>query len=195
MSEKPVHHLPLTEEQIRAKTVGELAPFWEKVLIVDYDPAWPYLFKRDAKRLRNALGPRALEIEHIGSTSVPGLAAKPIIDMLLVVKNSADENAYVPDLESVGYVLRIRERDWHEHRMLKGPDTDVNLHVFSSGCPEIERVVLFRDWLRGNVADRELYAKTKWALAQKGWKYVQNYADAKTAVIEEILRRMDGARH
>jgi GrpB-like predicted nucleotidyltransferase (UPF0157 family) len=126
---------------------------------------------------------------------VPGLAAKPIIDMLLVVKNSADENAYVPDLESVGYVLRIRERDWYEHRMLKGPDTDINLHVFSSGCPEIERVLLFRDWLRRNVADRELYATTKRTLAQTGWKYVQNYADAKTAVIEEILRRMYGARH
>jgi GrpB-like predicted nucleotidyltransferase (UPF0157 family) len=79
--------------------------------------------------------------------------------------------------------------------MLKGPDTDINLHVFSSGCAEIERVLLFRDWLRRNVADRELYAKTKRTLAQKGWKYVQNYADAKTAVIEEILRRMDGARH
>jgi GrpB-like predicted nucleotidyltransferase (UPF0157 family) len=172
-----------------------LAPFSEKVLIVEYDPVWPDLFKREAKRLRNALGPRALEIEHIGSTSVPGLAAKPIIDMLLVVKNSADENAYVPDLESVGYVLRIRERDWHEHRMLKGPDTDINLHVFSFGCPEIERVLLFRDWLRRNVADRELYATTKRTLAQTGWKYVQNYADAKTAVIEEILRRMYGARH
>jgi GrpB-like predicted nucleotidyltransferase (UPF0157 family) len=90
VSEKTVNHLPLTEEQIRAKTVGELAPFSEKVLIVDYDPAWPDLFKCEAKRLRNALGPRALEIEHIGSTSVPSLAAKPIIDMLLVVKNSAE---------------------------------------------------------------------------------------------------------
>jgi GrpB-like predicted nucleotidyltransferase (UPF0157 family) len=189
MSKERVNHLPLTEEQIRANTVGEMRPFSEKVLIVDYDPAWPDLFRREAARVCGVLGRRALQIEHTGSTSVPGLAAKPIIDMLLVVKDSADENAYVSDLEGSGYTLRIRERDWHEHRMLKGPDTDINLHVFSSGCPEIERILLFRDWLRANEADRELYARTKLALAQRDWKHVQNYADAKTGVIEEILMR------
>jgi GrpB-like predicted nucleotidyltransferase (UPF0157 family) len=189
MSKERVNHLPLTEEQIRANTVGEMRPFSEKVLIVDYDPAWPDLFRREAARVCGVLGRRALQIEHTGSTSVPGLAAKPIIDMLLVVKDSADENAYVSDLGGSGYTLRIRERDWHEHRMLKGPDTDINLHVFSSGCPEIERILLFRDWLRANEADRELYARTKLALAQRDWKHVQNYADAKTGVIEEILMR------
>jgi GrpB-like predicted nucleotidyltransferase (UPF0157 family) len=189
MSKDAVNHLPLTEEQIRAKTVGEMRPFSEKVLIVDYDPAWPDLFRREAARVCNVLGPHALQIEHTGSTSVLGLAAKPIIDMLLVVKNSADENAYVPDLEGDGYRLRIREPEWHEHRMLKGPDIDINLHVFSSGCPEIERILLFRDWLRGNTSDRDLYARTKRTLAQKEWKYVQNYADAKAEIIEEILQR------
>jgi GrpB-like predicted nucleotidyltransferase (UPF0157 family) len=189
MNKEPLNHLPLTEEQIRANTVGEIRPLSEKVLIVDYDPAWPDLFRREAGRVCGVLGRRALQIEHTGSTSVPGLAAKPIIDMLLVVKDSADENAYVSELEGSGYTLRIREPDWHEHRMLKGPDTDINLHVFSSGCPEIERILLFRDWLRGNQADRELYARTKLALALRDWKYVQNYADAKTGVIEEILMR------
>jgi GrpB-like predicted nucleotidyltransferase (UPF0157 family) len=130
-----------------------------------------------------------LQIEHIGSTSVPGLVAKPIIDMLLVVTDSADEATYVPTLEAAGYVLRIRETNWYEHRMFKGPDTEINLHVFSSGCPEIDRVLMFRDWLRRHAADRDLYARTKQTLAQKEWKYVQNYADAKTAVIEEILAR------
>jgi GrpB-like predicted nucleotidyltransferase (UPF0157 family) len=189
MSKEPVNHLPLTGEQIRVKTVGEMRPFSEKVLIVDYDPAWPDLFRREAARVCNVLGPRALQIEHTGSTSVPSLAAKPMIDMLLVVKDSADENAYVSDLQGAGYTLRIRESAWHEHRMLKGPDTDINLHVFSSGCPEIERILLFRDWLRENAADRARYARTKLALAQRDWKYVQNYADAKTGVIEEVLRR------
>jgi GrpB protein len=99
------------------------------------------------------LGPRAMQLEHSGSTSVPGLAAKPIIDMLLVVSDSADENAYVPALQSNGYVLRIREAEWHEHRMFKGPEADINLHVFSCGCPEIDRILLFRDWLRCNPAD------------------------------------------
>jgi len=147
------------------------------------------LFEREADRIRAALGHRALRIDHTGSTSVPGLVAKPIIDVLLVVTDSADENAYVPALEAVGYVLRIREPNWYQHRMFKGPDTDANLHVFSSGCPEIDRMLLFRDWLRGHPADRELYARSKLALAEKDWKFVQNYADAKTAVIDEIVAR------
>lgn len=120
---------------------------------------------------------------------MPGLPAKPIIDLLLVVENSADEPAYVPAMEASGYVLRIREPEWNEHRLFKGPDTNINLHVFSSGCPEIRRMLAFRDWLRINGSDRELYARTKLELAQKKWKYVQNYADAKTAIVEQIIAR------
>jgi GrpB-like predicted nucleotidyltransferase (UPF0157 family) len=109
--------------------------------------------------------------------------------MLLVVTDSADEDTYVPALEAAGYLLRVRETNWYEHRMLKGPDTEINLHVFSSGCPEIDRILMFRDWLRSNAADRDLYARVKLALAQREWKYAQNYADAKTVVIEEIIAR------
>jgi GrpB-like predicted nucleotidyltransferase (UPF0157 family) len=180
---------PLTEEQIRTHTIGELNPLSCRILIADYDPHWPALFEREADRIRVALGRKALQIEHTGSTSVPGLAAKPIIDMLLAVAYSGNEADYVPELQAAGYVLRIREIDWHDHRMLKGPDTEINLHVFSFGCPEIDRMLMFRDWLRNNAADRDLYARSKLALAQKEWKYVQNYADAKTAEIEEILAR------
>ena len=184
-----VNRPPLTEEQIRTHTIGELKPSSSPILLVDYDPQWPELFGREADRIRAALGNRALQIEHVGSTSVPGLVAKPIIDALLVVNDSADEDSYVPPLEAAGYLLRIRETDWYEHRMFQGPDTGINLHAFSSGCPEIERMLAFRDWLRSNAADRDLYARTKLALAQEEWKYVQNYADAKTAVIEEIIAR------
>jgi GrpB-like predicted nucleotidyltransferase (UPF0157 family) len=187
--ESPDPRPPLTEEEIRGLTVGELEPLTAGIRIVDYDPLWPGLFARESGRIRTALGERALRIEHAGSTSVPGLAAKPIIDMVLVVTDSADEGAYVPLLEAAGYVLRIRETNWYEHRMFGGPDTEIHLHVFSSGCPEIERMLVFRDWLRGNAADRELYARTQLALAQKEWKYGQNYADAKTAVVEEIMAR------
>jgi len=185
---------PLTEQQIRNCTIGELQPLSKRILIVDYDPRWPELFQREADRIRAALGPRAVRIEHTGSTSVPGLAAKPIIDIVLVVADAADEDDYAPPLQAAGYALRIREADWYEHRMFKGPDTDINLHVFSTGCEEIDRMLLFRDWLRSNAADRDLYARTKLALAQNEWKYVQNYADAKTAIIDEIIGRARCAR-
>ncbi|MGH9573612.1 MAG: GrpB family protein [Candidatus Acidiferrales bacterium] len=180
----------LSEEELRACTIGELEPLVGAIQIVDADPGWPNLFAREAKRIRAALDARALRIEHVGSTSVPQLRAKPVIDMLLLVEDSAKEANYASALEGASYVLRIREPDWYEHRMFKGPDTDVNLHVFSPGCPEVERMLLFRDWLRNNPADRDLYARTKLQLAQQEWKYVQNYADAKTAVIQDILSRV-----
>ncbi len=182
-------YTPLTEEQIRATQVGELVPLVSPIQIVDYDPEWPRLYEREAERVQSTLGDRVLLIEHVGSTSVPGLAAKPKIDMLLVVANSADESAYVPALEAAAYVLTIREPDWYEHRMFKGPDTDINLHVFSSGCRETDRMLLFRDWLRSNESDRRLYERTKRELASNNWKYMQNYADAKTAIVEKILAR------
>ena len=182
-------YVPSTEEQIRAAQVGELVPLVAPIQIVDYDPEWPRLYEREAERVQSTLGDRVLLIEHVGSTSVPGLAAKPKIDMLLVVANSADESAYVPALEAAAYVLKIREPDWYEHRMFKGPDTDINLHVFSSGCREIDHMLLFRDWLRSNESDRRLYERTKRELARNNWKYMQNYADAKTTVVEEILAR------
>jgi GrpB-like predicted nucleotidyltransferase (UPF0157 family) len=159
------------------------------ITIVDYDPIWPDLFQREADRVRAALGERALQIEHVGSTSVPGLAAKPIIDILLVVADTSTEVAYVPALENAGYVLRIREPNFHEHRMFKRRDTNLNLHCFSIGCPEVERMLAFRDWLRANDSDRLLYDRTKRELAARTWKYVQNYADAKTSVVDEILAR------
>ena len=184
---------PSTEEQILAVRVGEVTPLAGPIHIVDYDPQWPHARRGEAARIQAVLGDRVLLLEHVGSTSVPGLAAKPRIDIILVVANSADESSYVPSLEGVGYVLRIREPIWYEHRVFKGPDTDVNLHVFSQGCPEIERMLLFRDWLRRNAADRQLYERTKRELARKNWKYTQNYADAKTTVVQEILARAQEA--
>ncbi|HSL34808.1 MAG TPA: GrpB family protein [Candidatus Limnocylindrales bacterium] len=180
---------PTPEEEIRAHTIGELKRHDAPVTLVDYDSQWPRLYEREERRIRAALGDRAIRIEHTGSTSVPGLAAKPIIDILLVVPDSADESAYVPQLEAVGYVLRIREPDWHEHRLFKGPETNVNVHTFSPGCPEIERMVGFRDWLRTHDEDRDLYERTKRGLAAREWQYVQHYADAKTEVVEAILAR------
>ena len=159
------------------------------IRIVDYDPAWPALFAREADRIRVALDERILQVEHVGSTSVPGLAAKPRIDILLVVTDTADEAAYAPALERAGYRVHIREPDWHQHRLLKGPDTDLNLHVFSIGCVEITRMLAFRDWLRAHADDRALYERTKRDLATRPWSDTQHYADAKTPVVDAILAR------
>ncbi len=180
---------PMTESEIRAATIGELTVHAAPVHLAEYDPAWPELYEREARRIRTALEDRVVQLEHVGSTSVPGLAAKPIIDILLVVADSADEASYVPDMEAAGYVLRIREPDWFQHRLFKGPDTNVNLHVLSAGCEEIDRMVAFRDRLRSDPTDRSLYARTKRELAAREWRYVQNYADAKTRVVEAILAR------
>jgi GrpB-like predicted nucleotidyltransferase (UPF0157 family)/GNAT superfamily N-acetyltransferase len=187
-------HHPLTEEQIRAAHVREVKALNGRVVIVDYDSQWPELFEREAARIRGVLAERALGIEHVGSTAVPGLPVKPIIDIVLVVTDSADEAAYASVLVAAGYQLHIREADWFQHRMFKGPDTDINLHTFSAGCPEIDRMLMFRDRLRANAADRQLYARTKLDLAQREWAFVQNYADAKRAVIDDILARQAAGR-
>jgi len=140
-------------------------------------------------RISAVLSGTALLVEHVGSTSVPGLAAKPIIDILLAVPDSADEPSYVPAMEAAGYVLRVREPGWFEHRMFKGPDININLHVFSAGVTEIDRMLRFRDWLRDTGADRDYYEQTKRDLARRTWRHVQHYADAKTAVVREIMER------
>jgi GrpB-like predicted nucleotidyltransferase (UPF0157 family) len=178
---------PTKDEDLRKVTIGELNRHNAPITLVEHDPRWPELFGREADRIRVALGSRILLLEHVGSTSVPGLCAKPIIDMVLVVSDPSDELSYVPFLEEAGYRLRIREPDWFEHRMFKGPDSDINLHVFSEGVPEVERMLRFRDRLRANDADRDTYARTKRKLAHQAWRYVQNYADAKNAIIQEIL--------
>lgn len=177
----------MNQEKLRAVTIGALAPLQGRIVLVDYDTQWPRVFEEEAARVAATLGDRALSIAHVGSTAVPGLAAKPIVDMVLVVRDSADEPAYVPDLETAGCVLRIREPDWYEHRVFKGPGANINLHVFSVDCTEVARMLAFRDRLRQNAADRERYASAKRELVQRDWKYTQDYADAKTEVIKAIL--------
>jgi GrpB-like predicted nucleotidyltransferase (UPF0157 family) len=180
---------PISDAELQRLTVGERLPHNGPIALAEYDPQWQQLFGHESERIRAALGPMAVRIEHVGSTSVPGLVAKPIVDVLLVVPDSADEHAYVPALEAAGYRLRIREPEWFEHRMFKGPDADVNLHVFSAGAAEIDRMLRFRDRLRESDADREHYARAKRELAHRHWRHIQHYADAKTAVIAQILAR------
>lgn len=193
MQEGP-NSTPKNDEDLQKVTVGERKPHNVPITLLEYDPRWPELFDREANRIRSVLGNKALQVEHVGSTSVPELCAKPIIDILLVVTDSAAETSYVSDLEEAGYTLRIREPDWFEHRMFKSPDTDINLHVFSKGASEVDRMLRFRDWLRTNNSDRDNYARVKRNLAQREWRHVQHYADAKNSTVQEIMERANGVK-
>jgi GrpB-like predicted nucleotidyltransferase (UPF0157 family) len=153
------------------------------------DPSWPQQYAVVASRIQESVGPVAVLVEHVGSTSVPGLAAKPIIDVLLLVPDPADEAAYVLPLEAAGFLLHLREPHWHQHRLLKARDPEVNLHVFGEGSEEAERMLLFRNRLRTDGAARGLYEETKRRLAVRDWARVQDYADAKSDVVEAIIAR------
>ena len=177
------------DDYLRSVTVGELIPHDAPVHLAEYDPSWPSQFQYLASRISRALGANAILLEHVGSTSVPGLAAKPIIDMVLAVPNSNDETAYVPSLESEGFTVHIREPEWFAHRLLKSGEVESNLHVFSADCGEIGRMLAFRDWLRAHDDDRRRYEHAKRELAARTWKHVQHYADAKTSIVKEILGR------
>ena len=181
---------PISDEELQRVRLEPLTFQHGAITLVESDPSWPILFEREAVRVRQVLGPAVVRLEHAGSTSVPGLVAKPIIDIVLVVLDSADEPSYVPALTAAGYRLVIREPDWFEHRLFKGPDTDINMHVFSEGSAEIDRMLGFRDRLRADEGDRDLYARTKRRLAGQQWRHVQHYAQAKSDVVGQILGRV-----
>jgi GrpB-like predicted nucleotidyltransferase (UPF0157 family) len=163
-----------------------------EIAIVAPDPRWPTVFAQLERRIRVALGERALSVSHVGSTSVPGLPAKPVIDIDLIVADSADEAAYLAPLEAAGFTLRVREPWWYEHRCLALADPRCNLHVFSPESPEAARHAIFRDWLREHPDDRDLYGEAKIEAADaatRAGEHVMQYNARKQAVIREIYAR------
>ncbi len=154
-----------------------------EIAIADPDPRWPARFERERARIGDALGDRALAIEHVGSTAVPGLAAKPIVDILVAVAEPDDARLQAA-LEASGYELRVREPG---HRMFRTPARDVHVHVWAEGDPEVGRTLRFRDRLRASPEDRERYERLKRELAGREWRDMNEYADAKGPLIEEIL--------
>ena len=165
----------------------------KRVEVVPYDAGWPAAYAEVAAGVRAALGERVLALEHVGSTAVPGLAAKPLIDAVLTVSDPADEAAYVPPLEALGYVLRVREPDWEQHRMLTTPERTVNLHVFGPGATEPRRQVAFRDWLRTHPEDRDAYGALKTELAGRGFMRVMDYNNHKAELVYDIYERIFAA--
>lgn len=176
----------LTDDVLSSRLVRGMRP--TRVVLADYDPQWPVRFAARAAELHHILGDRARLIEHVGSTSVPRLAAKPIVDIVVGIDDPDDEPAFLPDLEAVGYELRVREPG---HRCLRigGPDEQVNLHCYPPEDAEVHQYLIFRDRLRVNDADRDLYERTKRELAEREWPDINYYAEAKWPVIREILAR------
>jgi GrpB-like predicted nucleotidyltransferase (UPF0157 family) len=178
---------PSPEDVARARVVpAETA----RVEVVAPDPSWPEQFQRVRRAISAALGDRAMAVEHVGSTSVPGLWAKPVIDVDLTVADSADEAAYLPDLEAAGFELRVREPQWEEHRMVRGSAPLANVHIWSPGAVEPRRHAAFRDWLRGHPDDRAAYAALKRELAARGFTDVMEYNNHKAALVYDIHERL-----
>jgi GrpB-like predicted nucleotidyltransferase (UPF0157 family) len=169
------------------------------IRIVEYQERWAADFDRVAARVRGALRSAVLELHHVGSTSIPGLPAKPVIDVDLVVADSADEQAYIPALEAHGFIHIIREPWWHEHRLLKHDDPATHVHVFGPDCPEVIRHLMFRDWLLDRPEEREWYAEAKHAAAREmnarpGGATGMEYNRHKEPIVHEIYDRMFRAR-
>lgn len=162
-----------------------------QIVIVDYDPGWPARYELERRKILGALGASAIRIEHMGSTAVPGLAAKPIVDVLVAVADVGDEPALAGPLEDAGYRLRVREP---AHLMFRTPERDVHVHIWSASDPEVARHLAFRDQLRRSAADREVYVALKRELAARDWDSMDEYADAKGELISEILARIDLSR-
>lgn len=182
-----------------------VAPSPERIDVVDADPTWPSAYAEVAAVVRGALGDAVLGLEHVGSTAVPGLAAKPVIDVDLTLADPREEPAYVPALEAAGFVHVLREPTWHEHRAFRrgaGPaGPRVNLHVWGPRCPEAARHLLLRDWLRAHPADVERYAEAKRAAAAAtnapdggAGGLVMDYNLRKQAVVRAILDEAFAAR-
>ena len=173
-------------ERLRAVTIGDIEQ--RDIVLVEHDEAWHERFTIESARIRDRLGADALQVEHVGSTAVCGLAAKPVIDILLVVTDPSHEAGFVPPLRDVGYALRIREPAFFEHRMLRTAERDVHVHVFGADAPEVDRMLVFRDTLRTDSAARRRYEHVKRRLASRRWATMQHYADAKSDIIDDILR-------
>ena len=181
------YHRPPAEEIAQAR-VG--APAADVIEVVDYDPSWPSAYDTLRSRILHALGDAVLCVEHVGSTSVPGLAAKPVIDIDLTVADSGEEAAWLPALEGLGMELTVREPEWEQHRCLRVEEPRGNVHVWSPGSIEAQRHIAFRDWLREHPSDRDDYARTKRAVAAEGHTDVMAYNNAKGATIYDLYERI-----
>lgn len=163
------------------------------VEVVAPDPAWPQAYAALRDQVVAALGERMLALQHVGSTSVPGLWAKPMIDVDLTVEDSGDEDAWLPDLQAAGFELRVRQPEWEEHRCLRGRAPAANVHVWSPGAREPQRHRMFRDWLRDHPEDRDVYAAVKREVAARGFTDQMLYNNEKAWVVYDLYEKIFAA--
>lgn len=182
--------LESTPEQMAAAVIGPLPASRDRIVVTEPDESWPARFGELAAEVEAALGDVAIRIDHVGSTAVPGLAAKPIIDIDVIVLDSEKEDDYAPALASAGYRMVLREPWWHGHRMLVDQEGTVNLHVWPLGSSEPIRHLLFRDWLRDHPDDRDRYARAKSELSEELEAEPDRYNLAKNSVIDAIYARI-----
>lgn len=184
-----------SEDEIRSARLdpGDAKRWQQPVVVAQPDPRWPAMFRRVAADIKFALGPLALSVEHVGSTSVAGLPAKPVIDVDLTVADSSNEASYLPQLEAKGFVLTIREPEWEQHRALRWHEPNTILHVFSSGAIEPQRHIAFRNWLTTHSDDLSAYAGLKQQLAGQGFDDVMLYNNAKGRLIYDIYEHIFAA--
>jgi GrpB-like predicted nucleotidyltransferase (UPF0157 family) len=197
------HELPMAE---RRELAGRATPLmWpgfeynerskprerQPVEVVAYDPGWAQRFGAWRGRLVGLLGPVALRIEHVGSTSVPGLVAKPVVDIQISVAELSDEDRYAPSCEAAGLQFRFRDDEHRYFQPPPGQPRDVHVHVCQQGS-DWERVhLLFRDYLRSSADARESYAAAKREAARVWGNDRPAYTEAKTDVILGILDRAE----
>ena len=181
----------VTPDELARVRVGVAKPW--TIEVVAPERGWPAAYERVASALREALGPRVLSVAHVGSTSVPGLWAKPIIDVDLIVADSGDEPAWLLDLEAAGFVLAIREPEWEQHRVVKYFDPNANVHVFPPDAVEPQRHLVFATWLAEHPTELAMYADLKRRLATQGLDEVGTYTNAKAALVYDIHERIFAA--
>ena len=158
-----------------------------KIEVVEYDPTWPELFALEEKRIKQALGSNCTEIHHIGSTSIPGLNAKPVIDMLPVVRNIQEVDKATKAMESLGYEAKGEYGIAFRRYFQKGKNIRTHhVHVYQEADPEISRYLKFRDWMRSHTSDAENYGKLKLELAKKFPHDILQYCNGKDAFVASI---------
>ncbi len=158
-----------------------------KIEVVEYDPMWPDAFELEATKVKEALGKNCIEIYHIGSTSVPGLSAKPIIDMLCVVRDIQEVDHAVEAMESLGYEAKGESGMAFRRFFQKGKDVRTHhIHVYQQGDPEIDRYLKFRDWMRSHPTDAKNYAQLKVELAAKFPNDILSYCNGKDLFVAGI---------